>query len=180
MDVIESFEQELNVKIEHESSIRDHETTRTFSEGWSFIGSGLDFIIEVKHWYRTEIEITERWMEFSRMWMDGRLYDNCWNVYVKMNRKFPFFDQYEDEYENVFEFSTECTYHNFTKNDTNKVISKEYGCDYAHLDQDRFKTFETPYDAIEVFHDAKVVFNQCKEMQRSGSKDGFDFKQITI
>jgi len=111
------------------------------------------FSVEVKHWKSGE--------------------KNIWNVYVRLffmgEKSHPIFNPISNlknsyEVDDFISFHGGCTFmqqvHTTDCFDSNKSI--EIGCDYCHLDDDRFSIIDSMERAHEVFQDAESIFNNLK------------------
>jgi hypothetical protein len=110
----------------------------------SWWNKGKSFSIEIRH-----IDGSEHWK-------------NRWYVYVYLFPTFQDFESYKESYMDVelpFDFHGGATYSNFKYDKDGNILSKCYGCDYAHAYDEHFSNYETIDDAYEVKRDAEEIYN---------------------
>lgn len=141
-----------------------NEEKYSFNKSESWWMKTESFSIEVKHWYtkgRMDNQFNFHAEELSHKW----------NVYVYVFPKHPSFDKLTDSispllgddenYEILDSLHYGCTYCHWGYDKDGKVISKQYGSDYAHLHDDHFEGCDSkdhPY-AREIFFDAERLYD---------------------
>jgi hypothetical protein len=132
-------------------------TNYTHKETWS--RKGKDFLVEVVRWERMTEEQCKKMRETIGD-IGGRF---IWNIYCYIYPNHRLFDAIKEE--SIFEcpvnnLNSGCTFARWHINQKGEVMSKQYGCDYNHYDEEHFTYIEKPDDAYVVFNDAEDLFNE--------------------
>ena len=104
----------------------------------SWLKKGITFNVEVKRWSYTSNKILK----------------NMWNIYV-------YYFRLDDDFDKVKENNDDLLGYNFHGGITYHKVEDSFiriGCDYAHAGDDRFHTYSTKEEALEVFKDADEIY----------------------
>jgi hypothetical protein len=117
-----------------------------------------------KHTSKTFTVEVARWSD-----CDKENKENKWNIYAYIYPKNPLFEKITSE--SLYDYGADIpmhggtTFHCWHFGKDGLIKSKQIGCDYQHLCDDRFLTYVTKESAWEIFRDADDLIEYLKNTE---------------